>query len=70
LNVEHIGIAQFAEVIWLSAGGGIQESLIQKDTPTRTEAVILSLGYRHTAQHLGREIVLKGIVVIEAASGH
>src|SRR5260370_33217757 len=70
LNIEHIGIAQFAKIIRLPTGGGIQQGLVQKDTPARTEAVVLSLGHWHRTQHLGREVILQGIVVVGAVSCH
>jgi hypothetical protein len=57
LNIEHIRVAQFAKVIRLSARGGIQQGLIKNDCPTRTKAVVLSLGHRNTTQHLGGETI-------------
>src|ERR1700746_1425098 len=70
LNIDNVRITQFAKIIRRPAGGRIQQGLIQDGDPTRTEAGVLGFSQRHAAQHLRSEIILKGIVVVEAASGH
>src|SRR5258708_22607683 len=69
-NIKNVGIAELAEIVRLPSGSGIQQGLIQDDSPMRGEAGILSLRDRFATQHLGAEIILKRIVVVETARLH
>ena len=69
-NIKNVGIAELAEIVRLPSGSGIQQGLIQDDSPMRGEAGVLSLRDRLAAQDLGAEIILKRIVVVETAGSH
>ena len=69
-NVEDIGFTELAAVMGLTAGSGVKMSLIEQNAPAAGVLPGQRVGERLTAQNLSREIVLKRVVVIEAASGH
>src|SRR4029077_928551 len=69
-NGQNVGIDEFAEIVRLPPGSGIQQGLIQDDSPMWGEAGVFSLRDRLAAQHLGREIILKRIIVVETATSH
>ena len=63
-DMEYICVADFAEVVWLAAGGWIEQSLIENNTPARSKSAIFRFRKQFAAQNLGAEIFLKRIVVI------
>src|SRR5579864_1075533 len=65
-NVEHVGVAEFAEVMGLAAGSRIEPGGVEHDGP-RGRAVVT---FRLAGEYARVEFAEKGIVVVEPASGH
>jgi hypothetical protein len=69
-DIENVGFAELAKIVGLAAGGGIEMRLIEEDAPAGGVVAGERICERLTTENLGRETVLKRVVVVEAASGH
>ena len=69
-DIEDIGFAKFAEIVGLAAGSGIELGLIEEYAPAGSVVAGKRIRKGLTAENLGGEIVLKRVIVVEAASGH
>ena len=58
-HIDHVGVAELAEVMWLAAGGGIQQSLVENNAPARSKAAVFGVRQEFAAQNLSAEIVLE-----------
>lgn len=69
-DVEYVGFAEFAQVAGLTAGGGVEVGLVEEHTPAGGVVAGEGIGQRLALEDVRGEVVLEGIVEIEAARGH
>ena len=69
-HVQNICVAQFAQIIRLAAGGGIEQCLIQNRGPARRKSRIFGFRDQLATQNLRGKILLERIIVIKPAGCH
>jgi hypothetical protein len=69
-DIQNVGFPEFAEVARLAAGGGIKLCLVEDYAPTGGFVAGFRIGEGLATQDLGRETILKSVIVIQAASRH
>jgi len=69
-DVDNIGFTEFAEVVWLTSGRGVELCLVKQYTPTGGFEAGERVGQWLATEDLGGKVVLKSVVIVKAAGRH